>query len=91
MNIFQKLFKIGYYLLLLLVNTLGIMSILYAIVKRDKTLMAWLLMPVTMVVVLAGIMGFIEQRYLVPVYPLFLVSALCLILSMHARYFRAYN
>jgi hypothetical protein len=91
MNVFQKLFKIGYYVLLLFVNTLGILSILYAIVKRDKTLIVWLLMPVTMVVVLAGIMGFIEQRYLVPVYPLFLVSALYLILSMHARYFRAYN
>jgi hypothetical protein len=91
MNIVQKAVKLGYYALLLLVNILGICGAIYALLKRNGAMILWAFMPVLMIIVLAGVMGYIEQRYLVPAYPLLLVSGVFLVLSMHARYFRAHN
>lgn len=91
MNLLQKIIKLGYFALLLLVNAIGVLALFYAIITRNRIMISWSLLPVSLIVMLAGYMGYIEQRYLVPVYPLFLVMAVYFLLNMHARYFRAYN
>jgi hypothetical protein len=87
MNPLQKLVKLGYYGLLLWVNLLGVAAVIVALLKGNRAMIVWSLMPISLIVILAGMMGYIEQRYLVPVYPLFLIMGVYLLLSTHARYF----
>lgn len=91
MNVLQKVVKMGYYGFLLLLNITGIAAFFFALIRRDKEMIVWSLMPISQIVILAGVMGYIEQRYLVPVYPLFLMMAVYLVLNMHARYFHGRN
>jgi hypothetical protein len=76
MNIFQKAVKSGYLGLLLLVNLLALLALVYALVKRNCTIIMFGLLPMGIVAFLAILLGYIEQRYFVPVYPFFLVLAI---------------
>ena len=75
MNVLQKIVKSGYLLLLLLINGFALMSVLLALIQRRFVILAFALLPLGIALFLALLLGYIEQRYLVPVYPFFLVLA----------------
>ena len=71
MSFVQKVIKSGYFLLLLLVSTLGSLGCFYFLFKKQ----IWTLLPLLFVILLPGYFGYIEQRYFAPVYPFFMVFA----------------
>jgi len=72
MNFIQKGVKIGSFVLLLFVNFLALVLFIPVILKDLKGRW-WLLSSWILFVVLAGVLGFIEQRYLVPCYFFFTI------------------
>ena len=72
MNIVQKGVKVGSYALLLLVNLLALILFIPVILKDWKGRW-WLVSSWVLFVVLGGVLGFIEQRYLVPCYFFFTI------------------
>jgi hypothetical protein len=72
MNIFQKGVKVGSYALLLTVNVLALILFIPVILKDWKGRW-WLVSSWFLFVVLGGVLGFIEQRYLVPCYFFFTI------------------
>ncbi|MBX7051049.1 MAG: glycosyltransferase family 39 protein [Flavobacteriales bacterium] len=75
MNIIQKAIKSGFLLLLLLINFLAVIAMIYALFTWKKSIMAFALLPSGIITFLAVLLGYIEQRYFLPVYPFFLVIA----------------
>jgi hypothetical protein len=73
MNIVQKGVKIGYYILLILVNIAGLLATIYALYRKHWHMLVVAIIPWILIITLAGIMGYIEQRYLVPAYPFFII------------------
>jgi hypothetical protein len=72
MNIIQKGVKVGSYALLLLVNALALVLFISVILKDLKNRW-WLITGWLLFFVLGGVLGFIEQRYLVPCYFFFTI------------------
>ena len=72
MNIIQKGVKVGSYALLLLVNALALVLFIPVILKDLKNRW-WLITGWLLFFVLGGVLGFIEQRYLVPCYFFFTI------------------
>lgn len=72
-SLIQKVEKVGYYLLLITINFFGVISTLWFFYKRRWKVLVFAAIPWSLIVMLSVIFGFIEQRYLVPVYPFFLV------------------
>jgi hypothetical protein len=66
MSIFQKVVKGGYFLLLLAVNILGLVSCVIALFRKHKLAV----LPLIFIFLFTFILGYIEQRYLAPVYAL---------------------
>jgi len=72
MNILQKGVKVGSYVLLLMVNLLALVLFIPVILKDWKGRW-WLVSSWILFVALGGVLGFIEQRYLVPCYFFFTI------------------
>ncbi len=72
MNILQKGVKVGSYVLLLIVNLLALVLFIPVILKDWKGRW-WLVSSWILFVALGGVLGFIEQRYLVPCYFFFTI------------------
>lgn len=72
MSIIQKGVKVGSYALLLLVNSLALLLFI-PVVLKDLKARWWLFSSWVLFVVLGGLLGFIEQRYLVPCYFFFTI------------------
>lgn len=72
MNPIQKGVKAGSYALLLVVNVLAFLLVIPVVVK-DWRGRWWLASGWMLFAVLAGVLGFIEQRYLVPCYFFFVI------------------
>ena len=72
MNTIQKGVKLGSYALLLLVNVLALILFIPVILKDWKGRW-WLVSSWVLFLVLGGVLGFIEQRYLVPCYFFFTI------------------
>jgi hypothetical protein len=72
MNFIQKGMKIGSFALLLMVNVLALVLFIPVILKDLKGRW-WLVSSWALFVVLGGVLGFIEQRYLVPCYFFFTI------------------
>lgn len=72
MNLIQKGVKLASYALLLLVNALALLLFIPVIAKYWKGGW-WLVSSWVLFVVLGGILGFIEQRYLVPCFFMFTI------------------
>jgi hypothetical protein len=72
MNIIQKGVKVGSYALLLLVNALALVLFIPVILK-DLNNRWWFITGWLLFFVLGGVLGFIEQRYLVPCYFFFTI------------------
>jgi Dolichyl-phosphate-mannose-protein mannosyltransferase len=85
MNILQKLVKLGYYFLLLLVNISGVVATIYILISKDWKMFTIALIPWSLIFVLACVMGYIEQRYLVPAYPFFMLLMVYLLMNVITR------
>jgi hypothetical protein len=72
MNPIQKGVKIGSFALLLMVNVLALVLFI-PVILRDFKGRWWLVSSWVLSVVLGGVLGFIEQRYLVPCYFFFTI------------------
>lgn len=72
MNFIQKGVKVGSYLLLLMVNGLALLLII-PVLRKEFRSRWWVLSGWGLFVVLGGVLGFIEQRYLVPCYFFFMI------------------
>jgi hypothetical protein len=72
MYLIQKGVKVGSYALLLLVNLLALILFIPVILKDWKGRW-WLVSSWALFIVLGGVLGFIEQRYLVPCYFFFTI------------------
>lgn len=79
MSLFQKSIKIFYYFFLLAINLFGFLACLYFLYKKHYLV----LVPLFFLIGLPVFFGYIEQRYLTPVYPFFLLFSVlaCLNLS----------
>ncbi len=82
MNFIQKVFKMGYYLLLLLVGFFGVIYSFFLLIKRRWLQLSFAAIPWAFIILLAMYFGFIEQRYLVPVYPFFLVMMVAMLFEV---------
>ena len=72
MNVIQKGVKVGSYALLLLVNALALVLFIPVVLKDLKNRW-WLITGWLLFFVLGGVLGFIEQRYLVSCYFFFTI------------------
>jgi hypothetical protein len=82
MNLFEKLFKAFYYLLLLYITTIGFISAVYELFKRNL----FALIPLTMILLIGAALGFVEQRYLSPAYPFLTVFACLPLIWLKSRF-----
>lgn len=84
MNIIQKLVKFGYLLYLNFVNITGVIGIFIAFRRKN-----WYgIIPLTITIVLSSVLGFVEQRYLVPAYPFFCVFSAFTLFLLSDRFFK---
>lgn len=74
MKIYHKVIKAIGLIALNLVNLLGLIAIVIIIIKKQWHIAVWAILPLTFFIVLGAILGFIEQRYLVPCYPFMLLA-----------------
>jgi hypothetical protein len=79
MQLYHKLIKGGYYILLLLVVGLGLGGIVWSF--RNKILFG--IFPLVIIITLAGIIGYIEQRYLAPAYPFLCIFSAYLVGNLY--------
>ncbi|MFM9986879.1 MAG: glycosyltransferase family 39 protein [Flavobacteriales bacterium] len=84
MNVLHKGVKGASLLMLMIVSLLGILGTVTVLLKRDLQLILWLGIPWSILFVLACILGYIEQRYLAPVYPFFLIFGVYFLLSVQS-------
>lgn len=81
MSLFQKILKGGYFILLIAINILGLIGCILSMIRGHKI---WVFsLPIFFVI--AVIFGFAEQRYLVPIYPYFVIFTAYLIDSLLNR------
>lgn len=73
MKLYHKIIKLGYLILLNLISLLGIIGIVLALIKKQNLALFYGLIPISLIITLAGLLGFIEQRYLVPAYPFLVI------------------
>ncbi len=69
MNILQKTIKLGYYSLLILINTIGFVVGIFFLFKKNYLV----IIPISLITVLIIGFGIVEQRYLLPTYPFFVI------------------
>ncbi len=81
MKIYHKVTKGGYLVLLNIVNILGLVGIFYNLRRKDYIG----LLVIIYIIVIGGILRFLEQRYLVPVYPLLIMYATIPINRLYQR------
>jgi hypothetical protein len=74
-----KAFYILYYYFWAVVGLLGGLMVLG---KKDKKLKLWLLFPVSMTLVLTMVLGMIEERYLLPLFPFMLIYGINLLFKI---------
>jgi hypothetical protein len=55
------------------VNIAGLLATIYALYRKHWHMLVVAIIPWILIITLAGIMGYIEQRYLVPAYPFFII------------------
>lgn len=65
-----KAFFILYYYLWAVIGIIGWLSIFW---KKNTLLRLWILFPISMTIVLTTVLGMIEERYLLPLFPFMLI------------------
>ncbi len=91
MNVMQKIIKLGYFALLLIINFFAFLATVWFLFKRNWKAFFFALIPWSFVVILAIVLGFIEQRYLVPTYPFFLVLGIGFVIELLAKRFALFR
>lgn len=84
MHLYQKVMKLGYLMLLNFITTTGLIGMFLGFSGKN----IFQLIPLCIVVTLACILGFVEQRYLVPAYPFFCIYSAYFIFVSKARFLR---
>jgi hypothetical protein len=84
MKFYHKAIKFGYLVLLLCIMILGSIGILITFSK--KNLIG--LIPIIFIIYLAGIVGYIEQRYLLPTYPFMCIFAAYTFNLIKSKFFK---
>jgi hypothetical protein len=74
MNVFEKIIKIFYLVLFTVVVIGGMLVMVGLFFTRNNSERWWWMLPLGLVFALTMILGFVEQRYLVPVYPFMIVA-----------------
>lgn len=75
MNLFQKLTKIFYFLLLIFIGIAGIAGGIIALIRGNR----WAMIPLILITLIGIVFGFVEQRYLAPSYPFFVIFTIYLL------------
>jgi hypothetical protein len=70
---YQFIIKAFYILYYYFWAVLGIIGWLFIFRKKNTLLRKWILFPISMTVVLAMVLGMIEERYLLPLFPFMLI------------------
>ena len=83
MSFIQKIVKGGYFVLLLAINLLGMLACLIALFKKNKLA----LVPLVFIFLFSFILGYLEQRYLGPVYALNILFIAYLLDDLATKYF----
>jgi hypothetical protein len=85
MQWYHKVIKGGSYVALIAVNVLGLLAWLWAFRRRNLPLILFGLIPVMIILILGPVLGFVEQRYLVPAYPVLVVLMIWAALDIFNR------
>jgi len=73
MSWYHKLIKAGSFVLLIFVNIFGLLSWLWLFFRNPGPAVLIGLIPVLILIVLGPVLGYVEQRYLVPAYPILML------------------
>lgn len=84
MNVFEKIIKVFYLALFTVVCIFGLLSVIQTMMSARYAYRIWWIIPLSILLSLSVVLGYIEQRYFVPVYP-FLTLALAIFV---ARFFK---
>lgn len=73
-NTMQSLVSGLNYLLIIFASFSSIAALFICVIKKRWELFFWFLIPWSIVITLSCVLGFIEQRYLVPTFPFFILT-----------------
>jgi hypothetical protein len=85
MQWYHKVIKGGSYVALIAVNVFGLLAWLWAFRRRNLPLIISGLIPVMIILILGPVLGFVEQRYLVPAYPVLVILLIWAALDIFSR------
>lgn len=86
MNPIEKAVKLFYLTFFTLITVAGFIAMLL-LMKKNIALLAWFTPALSIFIALTVVLGYVEQRYIVPLYPMFLVATA----AMFASLFRGRN
>ncbi|MCC6600739.1 MAG: glycosyltransferase family 39 protein [Crocinitomicaceae bacterium] len=75
MNPIQYAVKAGYSALFTVVNFLYFVALAFAVIRKERAMLALLTFPLILIFVLVVIFGYAEQRYITPAYPIMAIGA----------------
>lgn len=81
MTIFHKLLKGSYYLFFLFISVTGFIGCVQQVVLKNY----FALIPLTMILLIGSVLGYVEQRYLCPAYPFLVICSAALLLSIESK------
>ncbi|MES2681000.1 MAG: glycosyltransferase family 39 protein [Bacteroidota bacterium] len=84
MQLYHKVIKIGYLALLNFVSLAGILGIFVSLFRKNF----YGIIPLAIIIFVAVILGFVEQRYLVPAYPFLCIYCAFFILLVTNKFSR---
>lgn len=87
MNILEKAAKLFYLVLFSIVALVGLLAVIQDLFFVKSNYRWWWLVPISVLVTLSLILGFVEQRYFVPIYPFLLIGLSIFV----ARFFKKFD
>jgi uncharacterized protein (DUF486 family) len=85
MKWYHKIIKGGSYVGLIAVNVLGLFAWFRAFRRKNLPMVIVGLIPVMIILILGPVLGFVEQRYLVPAYPVLVMMLIWAGLDIFSR------
>jgi hypothetical protein len=83
MHLFHKLLKGLYFLLFLFVSLTGFLWCFFLLYKKQF----YTLLPLTILFLIAGVLGYVEQRYMSPAYPFLVINSSAFIIWSKEKLF----
>ncbi|MEZ4799695.1 MAG: hypothetical protein R2809_07965 [Flavobacteriales bacterium] len=87
MSFIEKATKLFYLVLFTLVALVGLLAVIQDMFFVKSNYRWWWLVPISVLVTLSLILGFVEQRYFVPIYPFLLIGLSIFV----ARFFKKFD